>query len=135
MFVPPGNLAIEALILQQFRGHEGERPSPFEALAIRISVARIHNGGEVKVVQHATFVVFLVHEVVKTDIAVRDPNTPEQGMAYNSSSIPSRRRKKERLTAKGMPKGHPEVTGLEGVDGLKFLREYPELNTKPTRGS
>ena len=64
---------------------------------------------------------------------MRDPNTPEQGMAYKESSILSRR-KKERLTAKGMPKGRPKVTGIEGMDGLEFLQEHPDLNTKPIRG-
>ena len=80
------------------------------------------------------FVLFVVHEITETYIAVRDPNTPEQGMAYNGSSILSRR-KKERLTSKCMPKGRPKITGLEGMDGLEFLREHPDLNTKPIRDS
>jgi len=34
-----------------------------------------------------------------------------------------------------MPKGCPKLTGLEGMDGLEFLREHPDLNTKSIRGS
>jgi hypothetical protein len=44
VLVPPRNLAIKTLLVQQFHGHEGQCPSSFEALTIRISVARFHNG-------------------------------------------------------------------------------------------
>ena len=135
MVIPPRNLAIKPLLVQQFHGHEGQRPSSFEALTIRVSVARFHNGRQVKVVQNAVFVVLLIHEIMEADIAMRDPDTPEQCVACNVSSIPiSSRRGKNGLTAKGMPKGRPKILWFKGVDGSELLREHPELNTKPFRG-
>jgi len=69
---------------------------------------------------------------MEADISMRDPDTPEQCVACNVSSIPiSRRRGKNGLTAKGMPKGRPKVLWFESVDGSEPILIIPPVDSQP----